>query len=483
MKYLYLIIISITLQCYSFCQTDSIFLSYPSNFDQNAITTIISESHNGYGLIMLNLPVDTFSSFVLVDSIGVEQNRIEPLLNSPKGYFVIQQMEQLNDSTLFLIGYEYSSNSPNRILTFITTPGFENLEIIDEIEIPEGYIFICPRLQKRNASFLGLGYLREVNFRGDRLFENNIYFEINEDGEIFTFKELDFKFPDFINSFIEINDTLIINFFNKTTFILDSDLSKVDSFNIHYNGVINGEIIQNFYTVYGITQNSNGIFGLGQGISETSYNLSLIKFKNNLDIDTIYPALPFAGDDIQFSVFGSDSEGNFISVGTGFFPFFTQSYFPNILYVTKYDPFGNPIWYKVFNDTRMLLGNDMIIDENDDIVIVGEYQDEGFNGLRSNFLLKIFSDGSLSSINESTIEEIGFTVFPNPTTEIINFEIADFDSNLAEIYSVDGKLVYSESLQNGENSIKVDQLNSGIYFLTIKEISSGRFRVAKFQKE
>ena len=67
-----------------------------------------------------------------------------------------------------------------------------------------------------------------------------------------------------------------------------------------------------------------------------------------------------------------------------------------------------------------------------------------------------------------TYGEAKINVYPNPTTDVIHFEVNEFDqASRLEIYSLEGKKVGSHTLQAGNNSLNVTHLQTGIYLYKI----------------
>jgi len=65
-------------------------------------------------------------------------------------------------------------------------------------------------------------------------------------------------------------------------------------------------------------------------------------------------------------------------------------------------------------------------------------------------------------------DAVEINVYPNPTSSIIHFEVKEFDqASRLEIYSIEGKKVGSNTLQNGINTINVEHLQQGIYIYKI----------------
>lgn len=77
-----------------------------------------------------------------------------------------------------------------------------------------------------------------------------------------------------------------------------------------------------------------------------------------------------------------------------------------------------------------------------------------------------------------------FSVHPNPASEtIILNSTNDIGRLKIKIYTTEGKLLNTQALDfNGQNSIDVSNLSSGIYLLSIED-EEGRIEVLKFVKE
>lgn len=87
---------------------------------------------------------------------------------------------------------------------------------------------------------------------------------------------------------------------------------------------------------------------------------------------------------------------------------------------------------------------------------------------------------SLTAINENEALSKSLVLYPNPANSILRFNLENETSIAIEVSDVLGKIVLSENTHT--NSILVENLKSGIYFLTIK-IQSGAVAKAKFIKE
>lgn len=85
---------------------------------------------------------------------------------------------------------------------------------------------------------------------------------------------------------------------------------------------------------------------------------------------------------------------------------------------------------------------------------------------------------NLTTVNENESLTQSLMVYPNPATSVLSFNIDNIESVI--IADVLGKVVLSETVQ--ANSISVNNLKSGIYFLSVKT-QSGAVAKVKFIKE
>ena len=91
-----------------------------------------------------------------------------------------------------------------------------------------------------------------------------------------------------------------------------------------------------------------------------------------------------------------------------------------------------------------------------------------------------YSLSTLTTVNESELLKNTLKVYPNPANSVLNFNLEHESSVSIIISDVLGKVVLAEASQT--NSISVENLTSGIYFLTVKTQSGAEAKV-KFIKE
>ena len=82
--------------------------------------------------------------------------------------------------------------------------------------------------------------------------------------------------------------------------------------------------------------------------------------------------------------------------------------------------------------------------------------------------------------SENVAEEYGITVFPNPTTALINVQKTIAAPLKAQLYDAAGKLINTYTLAQPNNTIDLQKLASGTYLLSILgQTSTSSFQIQK----
>ncbi len=61
------------------------------------------------------------------------------------------------------------------------------------------------------------------------------------------------------------------------------------------------------------------------------------------------------------------------------------------------------------------------------------------------------------------------SVFPNPTSDLLNLTFDKESNYLISIYDLNGKLIFNKTLTNVENQISISQFTAGIYNVIIED--------------
>lgn len=73
-------------------------------------------------------------------------------------------------------------------------------------------------------------------------------------------------------------------------------------------------------------------------------------------------------------------------------------------------------------------------------------------------------------------------VFPNPTNEILNIDISNFNGLSYEIYDVSGRQLSNTKLKTKTTSIAVDHLANGMYLLVLKGENNQKLKTYRILK-
>ena len=93
-----------------------------------------------------------------------------------------------------------------------------------------------------------------------------------------------------------------------------------------------------------------------------------------------------------------------------------------------------------------------------------------------------FDTTCVSDTRINIYEPKEFTIYPNPSNDIINLEIGNTTNATIEIYNVIGKLIYSKALYSKFDKIDVSGFSKGIYIVKVMQkrtIYSGKMLLIK----
>jgi len=98
------------------------------------------------------------------------------------------------------------------------------------------------------------------------------------------------------------------------------------------------------------------------------------------------------------------------------------------------------------------------------------------NGCQATDIMQVFSDDCASLTEESIV----FSVFPNPTSEMVTITSSLNAEASILIYNLEGKIVQQASISGNENHIDLVGLSSGTYLLKVTNaLQSTTFRIIK----
>jgi hypothetical protein len=150
------------------------------------------------------------------------------------------------------------------------------------------------------------------------------------------------------------------------------------------------------------------------------------------------------------------------------------------IYFAKYDTDGNYIWAKSIGSIGNDFGNDITVDNFDNIIITGQfYNTADFNpdlSATANLVSAGAYDIFIAKYNQnltnySELAEIeNLNIYPNPAVNNITISSNNANYKIEEIniYNILGEIVQSEKLEEHHQIVDINKLNNGIYMVEIK---------------
>jgi hypothetical protein len=114
------------------------------------------------------------------------------------------------------------------------------------------------------------------------------------------------------------------------------------------------------------------------------------------------------------------------------------------------------------------------IQANGKIVVVGHGNNAGYN----NFMVVRYHPDNSNSV--TNLSESAFTLYPNPTSGILNIQNQETDFSILIANNM-GQQVYFGNCKANKSSIDVHHLPAGIYFVTLK--SDSQSLISRLVKE
>lgn len=133
-----------------------------------------------------------------------------------------------------------------------------------------------------------------------------------------------------------------------------------------------------------------------------------------------------------------------------------------------YDPTANDYYFMVVKGSGIFPGDDVSLD--------GSPADESSHYAIDNITIEV---GNLL-LSTAELKKFGFSLFPNPTTGLINFKANEAVSQIG-IYNTLGQEVFNKALNVTNGQLDVSHLNNGIY--SIKATINGQSGTMKFIKK
>jgi surface protein len=98
------------------------------------------------------------------------------------------------------------------------------------------------------------------------------------------------------------------------------------------------------------------------------------------------------------------------------------------------------------------------------------------NSIISNFGWSIYDFGLNCNLNTETFDAISLKLYPNPVINVLNVNVGyNLISQSYNIVDGLGRVVLNGNLNDVDNTINVEQLSKGIYYLKVSDKNASKF--------
>lgn len=134
--------------------------------------------------------------------------------------------------------------------------------------------------------------------------------------------------------------------------------------------------------------------------------------------------------------------------------------------ISKMDSVGNVKWTKYFGGDKSYYAYQILATKDSGCVVIANYYDDqkGTGDELDVYILKLGPDGNLSvAIDEKDLPKTSFTIYPNPSNNILNIK-SNFDVPAKiELYNALGSKVLEYTMFTNYVSIDMSRFSNGIY--------------------
>jgi len=81
----------------------------------------------------------------------------------------------------------------------------------------------------------------------------------------------------------------------------------------------------------------------------------------------------------------------------------------------------------------------------------------------------VLNNWELVNVKENEKENSEINVFPNPATNLVNFTTANLNANKVSVMDINGKIIFTEIIENGKAKINTSNFSAGIYIYQITD--------------
>ncbi len=212
------------------------------------------------------------------------------------------------------------------------------------------------------------------------------------------------------------------------------------------------------------------------GISSYSRSDDFYLNNNNGNQDCWILKITSNGDTLWSKSFGTlNTEASFDLIETLDSSLLLTGNYNQDLFLLKLDQTGDSIWQMNYGGSGSDIGRSIIEYSNKDFYIMGySYSTDGVltqnKGLSDTWIINVIDTTPIiiTGINHLQVEKNKISVYPNPTKSIINIDFNELTGNYSiKFFNSLNQEIYSTLVGTKENTVDLNSLNDGIYYLQI----------------
>ena len=232
----------------------------------------------------------------------------------------------------------------------------------------------------------------------------------------------------------------------------------------HYDVIYNASCNSRYNLVHTVIDNANKIIQTTL-ISDSTRSIRYADNTNNVEVKDSY----------IYSVGSAGLNGGLLEANN------------SSILICKSDTMGNLIWKKQYGDDMFYRPISIIQTLDSGFLVSGlryNYQAPAYIGIGDNFILRVNKSGDLVSTGikeQGSKNFISFSCFPNPTKDVVYFDVFLTSNYQLEIFDILGKSVYQDKNYQNKSAVSIEFLNTGQYIYKLKTKES--FFTGKIIKE
>lgn len=447
-------------------QSDTILVGYSQNdIGSSLINEMLVLPDNKIAFNKRN--ISGYTTFI-TDTKGQIINKRK--LDYVDGYTISSSSFIIDDSSRYIHIGNATRNGKRYFISYSLDTTLQSLRLIDSVLV-EDDIAIFTNMMKYNphkAIWEGFGYGSWVSTSGIKYI---CYISLDEDYHFERFEEIHGDYlATYVIEFqwIEALGRYFIKPFADRSLIVDENLNVVKEISgitlvYQYN---NNTHITSLGMYNCLEPVGSQMFCYAKENFNWPYNAAFATLDLQGDSIHVVEAIPLSNPPLgmdQGSQMRVDLDGNYIISGTsGFNP---PS--PNVLNIAKFHAITyEKLWSYSFQNNMCFALWDMEIDQNNDIVIVGQAWNIFGDGQARGFLMKVYENGTLTSYHEIPDDSHDLDwvqISPNPATSHICLQ-TNTPAEMLRLWDLNGRLMLEKIGASEPNCFDLpNNLATGLY--------------------